>query len=156
MKQKFKFEIDSENDSLTLFESVEADAGTFFSVHHEKYSLKDIKKIIEGDERQAFITKLRRRNLFPPFDLVSKLFDALKEFFAFGTENKLVVDYNDIESFPVFEEEVEDDVENLEEIVGVDKLLDDDGSVSEDDIKEIDSDDDTPKFKLEDNSEFEK
>ncbi len=156
MKQKFRFEIDHDNDILTLFESAEADAGIFFPVHNEKYGLKEIKDIVYGEGREAFIEKLRKKNLFPPYDLASKLFDAVKEFFESGTESKLVVDYDDAESFPVLEEEIEDELEELDEIVEVDKLLVEDGSVSEDDIKEIDSDDDTPKFKIEDNSEFEK
>jgi len=153
MKQKFRFEIDHENDNLTLFESAEADTGTFFPVHHEEYSLKEIKDIVHGEGRDAFIEKLRKRNLFPPFDLASKFFDALKEFFDDGEGNELVVDYDDAESFPVLEEEIDDEID---EIVEVDKLLVEDGSVSEDEIKEIDSDDDTPKFKIEDNSELEK
>ena len=156
MKQKFRFETDHENDILTLFESAEADAGTFFPVHNEKYGLKEIKDIVYGDGRDAFIEKLRKRNLFPPFDLASKLFDAVKEFFEDGVGNKLVVDYDDAESFPELGEKIEEEIEELDEIVEVDKLLVEDGSVSEDEIKEIDSDDDTPKFKLEDNSELEK
>ncbi len=156
MKQKFRFEIDQENDILTLFESAEADAGTFFPVHNEKYGLKEIKDIVNGEGRDAFIEKLRKRNLFPPFDLASKLFDAVEDFFKNGEGDKFVVDYDDAESFPKIEEEIEDEIEKLDEIVEVDKLLVEDGSVSEDDIKEIDSDDDTPKFKMEDNSEFEK
>ncbi len=156
MKQKFRFEIDHDNDTLTLFESAEADAGTFFPVHNEKYGLKEIKDIVYEEGRDAFIDKMRKRNLFPPFDLASKLFDAVKELFEGGTENKCVVDYDDAESFPMMKEEIEDDIEDIDEIVEVDKLLVEDGSVSEDDIKEIDSDDDTPVFKIEDNSEFEK
>ncbi len=156
MKQKFKFEIDSDNDILTLSESAEADTGNFFPVYKEEYSLTEMKRVIKEEDEHAFIAKLRRRNLFPPFDLASKLFNALKDFFDNGTGDKIIIDYSDTESFPVTEEEVVEEIENLEEIVEVDKLLDDDGSVSEDDIKEIDSDDDTPRFQLEDDSEFEK
>ncbi len=156
MKQKFTFEIDPENDILTLFESAEADVGSFLTVHKEEYNLKKIRKAVDLGE-DAFIDKLRRRNLFPPFDIASKLFNAVTDFFDNGTETRLVVDYNDVESFPVLEEIMEvDGIEDLEDIVEVDKLLDEDENVSEDDIKEIDSDDDTPKFKPEDNSEFEK
>ena len=156
MKQKFTFEMDPENDILTLSESAEVDVGSFLQVHKEKYSLAEIKKAVEVGE-EAFIDALRKRNLFPPFDLASKLFSLGADFFADGKETRLVVDYNDVESFPILEEEKEDDeIEGLENIVEVDKLLDEDKNVSEDDIKEIDSDDDTPKFKPEDNSEFEK
>ncbi len=156
MKQKFRFETDNENDILTLFELAESDPGTFAPVHNEKYSLKEIKDIVENEGKDAFIAKLRRKNLFPPLDLASKLFDEVEAFFVRGTDKQLVVEYNDVESFPVLEEEIEDEIVDLDEIVEVDKLLDDDGSVSEDEIKEIDADDDTPKFKMEDNSELEK
>ncbi len=156
MKQKFRFEKDLENDILTLSESAEADPGSYFPVYREEYSLSEMKKIVKEQGEQVFIAKLRRRNLFPPFDLASKLFDAAVDFLEDETRDHVVVDYNDAESFPVPEEEVIEEIENLEEIVEVDKLLDDDGGVSEDDIKEIDSDDDTPRFQLEDDSEFEK
>ena len=39
--------------------------------------------------------------------------------------------------------------------VEIDKILEEDGETSEDEIKEIDSEDDTPKFKPEDTSEHE-
>lgn len=60
-----------------------------------------------------------------------------------------MIEYNDIEAFPGEEEFVlDDDVE-------LDALLEEDGDTKEDEMKEIDSEDDTPQFTPEDTSEHE-
>jgi hypothetical protein len=92
---------------------------------------------------------LRKKSFFPTSDCCAKLFDGSKKFFKNKKEIELVIEYDDIEAFPREEEfQIDDDVE-------IDKILEDDGDTKEDEMKEIDSEDDTPKFTPEDTSEHE-
>ncbi|MFO7749881.1 MAG: hypothetical protein R6V54_07270 [Desulfobacteraceae bacterium] len=153
MKQRFKFETDAEKGLVTLSESAEGEPGYFMPVAREEYDLEEMKTAVEQG-KEVFIEKMRRINFFPPYDLSCKIFDAAEGFFAGGMEEKLVVEYDDVEGFPDLEEAVEDE----EEYVELDDLLKDEKpseDLSEDDIKEIDSDDDTPKFQPDDDSEHE-
>ncbi len=154
MRQKFTFIIDEKKETITLQEAGEADPGAFLTVHEEKYPYDVIKSALEGGQ-DLFIETLRRKNLFPPFDLSVKLFESLGPFLSEGQGDRLVIDYEDIEAFPseheVLLEEVDDaDVDELESL-----LKDETEDLTEDDIKEIDGDDDTPRFQLDNNSEHE-
>ncbi|MCG8619586.1 MAG: hypothetical protein MI802_25475, partial [Desulfobacterales bacterium] len=79
-----------------------------------------------------------------------KLFGETKEFFADADMEKVIVEYNDTEAFPG-----EEDFRLEDDDVELDALLEEDGDTKEDEIKEIDSDDDTPTFTPEDTSEHE-
>ncbi|MBF0301693.1 MAG: hypothetical protein HQK73_01510 [Desulfamplus sp.] len=157
MKQKFTFKIDKSQGILKLSEAAEADPGTFITVHEETYDLEEMKEAaLHGQSN--FIEKMRRRNLFPPFDLAAKLFDAALNMFGDDPSDGTIVEYEDIDSLPLSDHEAihfghltddEEDVE-IEDI-----LKDDPDDLSEDDIKEIDSDDDTPRFETDDDSEHE-
>ena len=152
MRQKFTFEIDAKKGRLTLSEAAEADPGTFLRLHFEEYDLDEMKGAA-AKGKDTFIEILRRKNLFPSLFLAEKLSDAFSSFIKEGGE-KLVMDYDDVDSFPSLEvpEEEEDEDEDVE----LDKLLTtEDSDLSEDDIKEIDPEDDTPKFRVDDNSEQE-
>ena len=72
------------------------------------------------------------------------------DFFKNKKEIKLVIEYDDIEALPREDEFLIDDDD-----VELDKILEDDGDTKEDEMKEIDSEDDTPKFTPEDTSEHE-
>ena len=160
MKQKFTFTIDSTKGLLKLAEAGEVDMGTFQTVHEESYDLQEIISALK-DGQVAFIEKIRRRNLFPPFDLMVKMFESAREFLKDGateSSEKWIVDYDDTEAFPTLEDDDDllDELEEDDDEIEVDDLLKDDTEdLTEDDIKEIDSDDDTPKFLPEDNSEHE-
>ncbi|MEA1967093.1 MAG: hypothetical protein U9N77_02585 [Thermodesulfobacteriota bacterium] len=155
MRQKFTFEIDAKKSIFILSEAGEGEPGFFVPVYHEEYDLEEMRKAAALG-RDFFIEKMRGKNFFPPFDLSCKLFEAAKGFFSDEPEEKLVVEYSDVESFPPLDEENEDDDEDddveLDDLLKEEKENED---LSEDDIKEIDTDDDTPKFQPEDNSEHE-
>jgi hypothetical protein len=148
MKQKIRFEKNIKDGILTILESSEVDPGVVMLLHEEEYSLDEmIQASKEGVD--SFLSKLRRRSFFPARDMAEKLFDGSIDFFKDGAEEKLIIEYNDIEAFPGEEEFVmDDDVE-------LDALLEEDGDTKEDEMKEIDSEDDTPQFKPEDTSEHE-
>lgn len=159
MKQKFTFKIDQSEGTLKLSEAAEADPGTFVPVHSEIYNLEEMKEAAEKGQ-SYFIEKMRRRNLFPPFDLAVKLFEAAKEMLSQDSTDTCLVEYEDIEGLPLMDSEaidfagLDDDDEDAE----IEDLLKDDSDsddLSEDDIKEIDSDDDTPRFLPDDDSEHE-
>lgn len=157
MKQKFTFKIDKSQGILNLSESAEADTGTFITVHKETYVLGEIKEAVQNGQ-SYFIEKMRRRNLFPPFDLAVKLFEAAQDMFSEDSSEGIVVDYEDIDGLPLLDHEaihfghLTDDDEDVE----IEELLKDDpDDLSEDDIKEIDSDDDTPRFETDEDSEHE-
>jgi hypothetical protein len=78
------------------------------------------------------------------------LFEETVDFFTDETQDKVIVEYLDAETLPDEEEfQLEDDD------VELDALLDEDGDSKEDEIKEIDDEDDTPRFTPEDTSEHE-
>ncbi|MDD9300884.1 MAG: hypothetical protein HUK40_00485 [Desulfobacter sp.] len=149
MKQKIRFEKNIKDGILTILESSEVDPGVVQPLLEEEYELEEmVQASKEGVD--AFIAKLRRKSFFPARDLSEKLFDATKEFLTDASAEKLVIDYNDTEAFPG-----EEDFRLEDDDVELDAILDEDGDTKEDEIKEIDSEDDTPKFTPEDTSEHE-
>ncbi|MFH2061336.1 MAG: hypothetical protein ABIJ59_20935 [Pseudomonadota bacterium] len=149
MRQKIRFEKNLKAGLLTILESSEVDPGIVMPLLEEEYDLDQmIKASEEGVE--AFTQLLRRRTFFPTSDLCGKLYKNTITFFSNAEEKNLEIEYDDAESFPKTEEfRLEDD------IVEIDKILEEDGDSNEDEIKEIDSEDDTPMFTPEDISEHE-
>ena len=149
MKQKIRFEKNIKDGILTVLESSEVDPGVVMPLHEEEY---DLEEMVDASKAgvETFLSKLRRRSLFPTRDMAEKIFENSKGFFADPEADKLVVEYNDTEAFPG-----EEDFRLEDDDVELDALLDEDGDTKEDEIKEIDSEDDTPKFTPEDTSEHE-
>ena len=148
MRQTIRFLKNVKKNSLTVFESSEVDPGVVIKLLEEEYNLEDM---VQASKKgyQIFTKALRKKSFFPTSDCCAKLFDNSKEFFKKKKEIELVIEYDDIEAFPGEEEFLmDDDVE-------IDKILEDDGDTKEDEMKEIDSEDDTPKFTPEDTSEHE-
>ncbi len=134
---------------LTILESSEVDPGVVMPLLEEDYSLEEaIKASKEG--LRSFSQLIRTRGFFPTSDLCEKLFEMTKDFFLNEAEENIIVEYDDVEAFPKEEKfQLED------EDVELDKILEEDGDTKEDEMKEIDSEDDTPKFTPEDTSEHE-
>lgn len=148
MRQKIRFEKHMKDDKVIILESSEVDPGVVLLLHEEEYSLKEMTKAYE-EGVLPFSSFIRRRSFFPTSDLCNKLFESMIEFFKNDAQEKIIIEYNDIEAFPKEEKfQLEDDVE-------IDKILEEDGETSEDEIKEIDSEDDRPNFTPEDISEHE-
>lgn len=154
MKQKFTFIMDEEKNTVILQEAAETDPGSFLTVHEETYPLDEI-TAAAGKGVDAFVEMARRKNMFPPRDLMERLFETFSDALEQGAQGPVVMDYEDIDAFPDEEEEIPDgddaDVDELEELL----KDDDEDDLSEDDIKEIDGDDDTPRFQTDDDSEHE-
>ncbi|MCD4677011.1 MAG: hypothetical protein K8S18_13610 [Desulfobacula sp.] len=149
MRQKIRFEKNIKGGILTILESSEVDPGVVLPLLEEEYNLEEMVKA-SSDGFQAFSQCLRRRSFFPASDCCGKLFENTVEFFKDEAQEKVIIEYDDVEAFPKEEKfQLED------EDVELDKILEDDGDTKEDEIKEIDSEDDTPKFKPEDTSEHE-
>jgi hypothetical protein len=149
MKQKIRFEKNTKNNILTIMESSEVDPGVVQPLLEEDYDLDEMAKASDKGF-QPFMQLLRRRSFFPTSDLCLKLHENTKAFFKNKSEDKIIIDYNDVEIFPKQEKfQLED------EDVELDKILEEDGDTKEDELKEIDSDDDDPKFTPEDTSEHE-
>ena len=149
MKQKIRFEKNIKAGKVVILESSEVDPGVVILLHEEEYKLEEMIKASEQGV-QAFSQFIRRRSLFPTSYLCNKLFENTIEFFKDKAQKKIIIEYDDVEAFPKEEEfQLED------EDVEIDKILEDDGDTKEDEIKEIDPEDDTPKFKPEDISEHE-
>ncbi|HKL82318.1 MAG TPA: hypothetical protein VJ879_07360 [Desulfobacter sp.] len=149
MKQKIRFEKNIKDNILTVLESAEVDPGVILPLHEEDYDLDAISAACkEGLDR--FLAVFRRRSFFPTRDMSERLFEKAVGFFADPETDKMVIDYNDVDTLPG-----EEDFSLEEEDVEIDSLLDEDGDTKEDEIKEIDSEDDTPKFTPEDTSEHE-
>ncbi|WP_462270891.1 hypothetical protein [Desulfobacter sp.] len=149
MKQKIRFEKNIKDNILTVLESAEVDPGVVLPLHEEDYDLDAISAACkEGLDR--FLAVFRRRSFFPTRDMSERLFEKAVGFFADPETDKMVIDYNDVDTLPG-----EEDFSLEEEDVEIDSLLDEDGDTKEDEIKEIDSEDDTPKFTPEDTSEHE-
>ncbi|WP_020589675.1 hypothetical protein [Desulfobacter curvatus] len=149
MKQKIRFEKNIKDNILTVLESAEVDPGVILPLHEEDYDLETISAACnEGFD--AFLRVFRRRSFFPTRDLSEKLFESAVGFFADPESDKLVIDFNDVDTLPG-----EEDFSLEDDDVELDELLDEDGDTKEDEMKEIDSEDDTPKFTPEDTSEHE-
>ena len=148
MRQTIRFLKNVKKNSLTIFESSEVDPGVVIKLLEEEYNLDEM---VQASKKgyQVFTQALRKKSFFPTSDCCAKLYDNSMEFFKKKKEIELVIEYDDIEAFPGEEEfQIEDDVE-------IEKILEDDGDTKENEIKEIDSEDDTPKFTPEDTSEHE-
>lgn len=149
MRQKIRFEKNIKGGILTVMESSEVDPGVVLPLLEEDYNLEEMVKASD-EGLQAFSQLLRRRSFFPTSYLCNKLHKNTLEFFKDASQEKLIIDYDDVEAFPKEEKfQLED------EDVELDKILEDDGDTNEDEMKEIDSEDDTPKFTPEDTSEHE-
>ena len=146
MRYKFTFEKNAKQDIVNVFEAGQID-NNFVVMYEGASSLKEIQKASKAGAEE-FFSKLRRKNFFPNTPIMTKLYESTIEFFADKSQDKIVIDYEDAETLA---KEVEEEVEE----VNVNGLLADDDDTSEDAIKEIDTEDDTPKFKPEDNSESE-
>jgi hypothetical protein len=149
MRQKIRFEKNLKTGILTILESSEVDPGVVMPLHEEDY---DLEEIVNASDKgfQAFSQLIRRRSFFPTSDLCIKLFEGTKDFLKNKTEEKITIEYDDVEAFPKEEEfHLEDDD------VELDKILEEDGTSDEDEIKEIDPKDDTPRYTPEDISEHE-
>ncbi len=144
MRYKFTFEKNVKEDVLKIFEAGEVD-NNFVVMYEGSSGLKELQNASKAGAEQ-FIAKLRRKNFFPNTLVANKLYETTLDFFASKSEEKIVIEYADAETLVTEEEEEE---------VEVDDLLSSEGDTSEDEIKEIDTEDDTPKFKPEDNSEHE-
>ena len=149
MRQKIRFEKHMKADKVVILESSEVDPGVVLLLHEEEYSLKEMTEA-SGEGVLTFSNFIRRRSFFPTSDFCNKLFESTIEFFKNDAQEKIIIEYNDIEAFPTEEKfQLEDDD------VEIDKILEEDGETSEDEIKEIDSEDDRPNFTPEDISEHE-
>lgn len=149
MRQKMTFEKNIKNAVLTIVEMSEVDPGVVMPLHEEEYDLGQMAEA-SAQGLEPFKAVLRRRSLFPSHDLCVKLFEETQNFFSNASEEKVTIEYNDTESLPL-EEEFRLDDDDVE----LDALLDEDGDTKEDEMKEIDSEDDTPRFTPEDTSEHE-
>ena len=148
MRQKVRFEKNLKAGKLTVLESSEVDPGVVMPLHEEDYSLEEV-SAASAEGAQAFSRIIRRRSFFPSSDFCQKLFEQTVEFFKTDTQEKISVEYDDVEVFPTEEKFL------LESDVELDSILEEDGDTKEDEMKEIDSEDDTPKFMPEDTSEHE-
>lgn len=149
MKQKIRFEKNVKDNIMTVLESSEVDPGVVMPLHEEEYDLAQMTNAAQQG-LEPFTRLLRRRSFFPTRDLCVKLHEETGDFFTEETQEKVIVEFSDSETLAEEEEFVLE-----EEDVELDALLDEDGDSKEDEIKEIDSDDDTPRFTPEDISEHE-
>ncbi|MBU1196801.1 MAG: hypothetical protein KKE62_14675 [Proteobacteria bacterium] len=149
MRQKIRFEKNSKNNVLTVLESSEVDPGIVMPLHEEDYALDQMVKA-SSEGMRPFIRLLRRRTFFPTSDLCAKLYEETLDFFKTEDVANITIEYDDVESFPGEEEFFLED-----EDVELDKILEEDGTTVEDEMKEIDVDDDTISFTPEDISEHE-
>ena len=148
MRQKIRFEKDLKANVLTVLESSEVDPGVVMPLLEETYDMDGMVNASKQG-KETFFQMLRRRSFFPSSDMCEKLYENSIDFFKSNDQLNLVIEYDDAEAFPQTAEfKLDDDVE-------IDALLEEDGDSKEDEIKEIDSEDDTPRFMPEDISEHE-
>jgi hypothetical protein len=145
MRYRFTFEKNIKENILNVFEAGEID-NNFVVMYEGTYALDEMQAASKNGATE-FSLKLRKKNFFPDSLVAAKLYETTSKFFSNKSEEKIVVNYEDVESL------VSEVIE--EEAVVVDTLLSEDDDTSENAIKEIDNEDDTPKFKPEDNSEHE-
>jgi len=145
MRYQYTFEKNIKENVLNVYEAGEIE-NNFVVMYEGTYALDEIQDASEKGAKE-FILKLRKKNFFPDSLVAAKLYETTSEFFSNKSEEKIVINYADIETLPT--EEIE------EEEIEADVILSDDDDTSENAIKEIDSEDDTPRFMPEDISELE-
>ncbi len=156
MKRKYKFEKDLQADSLAILESGEVDPATFLNLYAESLSLSRLQEAAKAGA-EKYTETIRTKNFFPAAHLANKLYEQSYAFLFDDETQQIVVEYDDAEALPMEPhiETIEDEEE--EEEVEIDSLLKDDKDtdLQEDEIKEIDAEDDTPRFQPDDDSEHE-
>lgn len=149
MRQKIRFEKNIKSGVLTVMESSEVDPGVVMPLIEEEYDLAEITQASKQG-LSAFNQCLRKRSFFPTSDLCETLYEQTRSFLKDKKEEMMIVEYDEAAALPA-EETFNIEEENVE----LDKILEEDGDSKENEIKEIDSGDDTPNFKPEDISEHE-
>ncbi len=149
MKQRIRFDKNMKDGILTVLESSEVDPGVVMPLHEEDYSLEAM-KTASAESLDAFTRLIRRRTFFPTSGLCEKMYEQTLAFFTSDDMESVTIEYDDVESFPG-----DVDFELEDEDVELDEILEVDGATDEDEIKEIDDEDDTPRFTPEDTSEHE-
>ena len=149
MRQKIRFEKNIKDGKLTILESSEVDPGIVMPLLEEEYDLEKMAKA-SAESLKAFTRLMRRKSFFPTTDLCVKLYEGTLDFFKNKSEETIVIEYDDVETFPKEEKfQLED------EDVELDHILEEDGETSEDEMKEIDTEDDPLSYTPEDISEHE-
>lgn len=149
MRQIIRFDKNTQKNVLKVLESSEVDPGVVMPLHEEEFVLEEV-TTASKEGLDAFRGAIRRRSFFPTASMCEKLYQQVAPFFASDETDTITVEYDDVDFFPQ-KEEFQLESEDVE----LDKILEKDGTSEEDEMREIDSEDDTPRFKPEDTSEHE-
>jgi hypothetical protein len=155
MKQKYSILKDAGNKQLIIREFAELDKELLSLLCEETYEHKAIKSAISNG-KEALISTLRTKNLYPPGTYVEKIADAVIDLYGSRDKGSVELLFDDLEfltrehepaevSEPDVEEEpadlgelleddFEDDYENKNEISKIDSSL----KIADDDFVDVD------------------
>lgn len=141
MKQKYTIVKDVPNHQLIIREYAELDKDALSLLCEETYADQTIKSVIKSG-KEALITTLRTKNLYPPVTYADKIADAVIALYGSGGQESADLFFDDVEllagelSRAEAEPEIGEETEDLEELLDDDF---DDAYDDDDDIKNIDS-----------------
>lgn len=141
MKQKYTIVKDIPNHQLIIREYAELDKDALSLLCEETYADQTIKSVIKSG-KEALITTLRTKNLYPPVTYADKIADAVIALYGSGGQESADLFFDDVEllagqlSRAEAEPEIGEEAEDLEELLDDDF---DDAYDDDDDIKNIDS-----------------
>ena len=141
MKQKYTIVKDVPNHQLIIREYAELDKDALSLLCEETYADQTIKSVIKSG-KEALITTLRTKNLYPPVTYADKIADAVIALYGSGGQESADLFFDDVEllagqlSRAEAEPEIGEEAEDLEELLDDDF---DDAYDDDDDIKNIDS-----------------
>lgn len=121
MKQKYVLSKNEDNTKLLMTEKAEADPGIFESTCEENFDLGSVEAALAKGKAE-FVEFIRTHNIFPTDHIAGLLFDGITTLLS-GDDEKVVVDYDDMDTITVVEDFFAGDEEEAEE-VEIDKLLD--------------------------------
>jgi len=139
MRQKYVIEI-SEKNELFIHEFAELDKDSMSLLCEETYKMEEIEAAIEKG-KNALISAIRTKNMYPIGLYADKIADSIIEFFEIPGETQKTLFFDDsdlltkISKIPEPEEEIKDDGVELDDIL--EDNLDDDFAETEEKIKGI-------------------
>lgn len=123
MKQKYEILKDDENKRLIIREFAELDKDVMSLLCEESYDKKVVKSAIAAG-REALITALRTKNLYPPGVYAGKIADTVMEMFSSKGKVSEEIVFDDLEFLARGHEAAESAVSYEGEAPEIEDLLD--------------------------------
>jgi hypothetical protein len=124
MKQKYEFIKNTEKNTLVLREYAELDKDILSPLCEEEYDIKTITAAV-AEGKNALMTAIRTKNMYPPGLYAEKIADVVVEFMDAGDQDTAEVMFDDIDLLKLEREQEALELAAEEEAADIDDLLSD-------------------------------